>query len=766
MDIRLREIAGGPAGTYFIVTDNSTVEDIQTISNLRLIPINVEQGPVNAIVVFQKGDTYGFTSIFGKGLRKHEKQGNFSIKTCLKALKAGPIAVMNMRAFDSELDKIGIEGLSPNKTVAETKTTSYQDVFNINGLWAPKAKNIINKLDNENLLNFANIGKGTLSYFVTVSKNIESLTDQGNETLASTELEIEDFPALTSETILGDTFVDVWIFNNSFNAATVSTNQYYGQLFNQTGLINYDDLEKLSLINEAGFNRKITGSLIPFLKNEFGEDISIDTLINSVYAETGLMAYINDDVLEQETVDSGLPVINTVATGYYTATGTLSTVGNLFSHRLQPTTPFVINLSTDMETSVDKSDEEFIQVTTGIFGELEDKGNQVIAPYSTGIRAGNVICFTDADDLSIKEVTVMKVALGEGENESILTLSGKVNADSYFRRLTPKQNKKSKLAFSTLAAYTPRVEQFTNGSAQKQSEILDVMNSPSVLKGLKNFSGVRYIVDAFKSFVEGSYKYQFGQLAFELDKCNKFVRCFINEPFIEDLEKSTNPLFKQAPNLPFDLSMIAEGGNPSFSTNFLTKFSTGSELCFYFGSGSVVGPNVEPLAAEVSNQFIVKTFAWDVVANESGFLDGITSIEINPDDAERKALEKFRWNPIIKLKSGFTVYGNSTGIKKRSALQQIHNSELLAYIKESLYNMSQSENFKKGTYDEYLRLETQVQSFMDSLAQQGAIQPNPVVQCNAGNNTREVSKQKIKLCRVEYFNIDALDKVVFDLQLN
>ena len=163
--------------------------------------------------------------------------------------------------------------------------------------------------------------------------------------------------------------------------------------------------------------------------------------------------------------------------------------------------------------------------------------------------------------------------------------------------------------------------------------------------------------------------------------------------------------------------------------------------------------------------FIQKTYAFDVVANATGYLDAIDGLPLNPDDDERKAMEKFRWNPIIKMNRGFTIYGNSTGQKATTALSQIHNSELLAYIKESLYNLSRDEAFKKGTYNEYLATETEVQSFMNDLALAGAIQPNPIVICNASNNTQEISKQKIKLIHVEYFNIDALDKVVFDLNL-
>lgn len=899
MDIRLREIAGGPAGTYFIVNDNSTVEEIATISNLRLIPINVEPGPVNTIVVFQRGDTAGLTSIFGKGLRKHEKQGNFSIKSCLKALESGPIAVINLRAFDSTLDKVGISGISSNKTIQEIEETPYQSVFNVNGLWTPKAKNIVNLLTTEHLLNFANIGKGNVSYFVTVSNSVETLTDQGNETLSNTELEIEDFPALTPDMKVGDTFVDVWIFNNTFNNNTVSTNQFYGHLFNEAGLINYGDLEALSLIKESGFNRKITGSLIPFLKNEFDENISIDTLVNAVYAETGLIAYINDDVLENETIDLGLPIINTLAKGYYDINGALINTGGLLSHRLQveQAANVTIDITGNYSQSQLLTDKSIVKFTGDIFETstetLTEFGNKVNIPYNIGVRAGDVLLFEDQDDQTLKEVTVNTLqftgaefnvpfnlptnttnfgssltatvpsiwptespaagvvkyqlfrklatdvnftllvdnfeeysptnkyedtSVDQDENyhytiltvgdtntlslytqiyelkldvdqtflptadvlpeipsntakvvivkESVATLSGNLNSVEFSRRLTPKQNSLGKLQFTSLSAYVPRIEQFTNGSATRQNEVLDVLNSPSVLRGLKNFNGIRYVIDAFKSFIEGSYKYQFGLLVKDLDTSNKFVRCIINEPFIEDLENSTNPLFKQTPNGVFDITFIETGGNPTFSTNFLSKFNIGADLCFWFGSGSVVEPNVEPIAAHVSNAFINKTFAWDVVANESGYLDGITSIEINPDDAERKSLEKFRWNPIIKIGSAFTIYGNATGIKTRSSLSQIHNSELLAYIKETLYNMSRTENFKKGLYDEYLRFETQVQSFMDALALQGAIEPNPIVICNATNNTAEISKQKIKLCRVEYTNINALDKVVFELDLN
>ena len=324
----------------------------------------------------------------------------------------------------------------------------------------------------------------------------------------------------------------------------------------------------------------------------------------------------------------------------------------------------------------------------------------------------------------------------------------------------------SKIKPFNLKSYKPREEQFPTGSSVSQSEILDMMISPGIVKGLKSFDGIRYLVDGFKSFIEGSYKYQFGQLANSLDESNKFVRCILNEPFIEDLEESMDPLFKQTPNGILDLSYLPYGGNKEYSTNFLTKFSAGAEKCFFYGGGLIKNDKIGVPAGLVSNLFISKTLAFDVVANTTGYIDDIDGIEINPDDIERGFFEKSNWNPIIKLKKGFTIFGNLTGQKTKSSLQQIHISELLAYIKETLTNMAKNEHFKKGTYDNYLSTEVEVTNFMESLVLADAIHPNPIVICSAQNNTTEISKNKIKLVHIEFTPIDCLEKIVFDLTIN
>lgn len=349
--------------------------------------------------------------------------------------------------------------------------------------------------------------------------------------------------------------------------------------------------------------------------------------------------------------------------------------------------------------------------------------------------------------------------------QTAVPLYVKISYGGYISKfIDPLTSANQKCRFFALESYKPVEEQFINGTAKRQKEILNMINDGSIVRGIKGARGARYLIDCFKSFVENNYKYQFGKLAKKLDENNKFVRCIINEPFIEDFDKSVNPLYKQMPGDLLDYSYIPEGGNKQYSTQLVDKFTEGADMCFFFGPGDRINNIIKPLSGIISNLFYNKSLAFDVVANSTGYLTGVTELEVNFDDEDRKYLEWFRYNPVIDF-GGITVFGNLTGQKTKSKQQQIHNSELLAYIKENLYNMAKAEAFTKGTYDNYLKTQTETQNFMDSLALANAVKANPIVVCDATNNTDEVASYKIKLVHVEYEPIDCLEKVVFDLNI-
>lgn len=348
--------------------------------------------------------------------------------------------------------------------------------------------------------------------------------------------------------------------------------------------------------------------------------------------------------------------------------------------------------------------------------------------------------------------------------------SGPVDFETVFGKVTAVKTmpftSSGKVKPFDMSSYKVREDQFCNGTASRQNEILDVLLQPGIVKGMKGVDGLRYVIDGFKSFVEGGYKSQFGQFVYNLDEKNVFVRAIVNEPFIEDLEKSTNPLFKETPSGIFDFKYLAKGGNEQFSTVFLTKGTVGQDMCFYFGPGITKGNDTEVPAGYVANVFYNKTYPFDVVANETGYISGADGLESYVDDDDRLYMEKFRWNPIIKIGAGYTIYGNWTGQLKETLQSQIQNSELLCYIKSSLYQIAQTENFKKALYKDYLRTETECTEFLNGLVNAGAIQSGFVCQCNAENNTEDIQRKRIKLVHIEYSPVDCLDKIVFDLNIN
>lgn len=774
LDVQLRRIVPKAAGTYFIVRDNSQVEEIEDENKMRLFFINVEQGPINMAISFAQGDTDGFKSVFGRGNRQMLRKGNFSIKTCLDALEAGPITVVNLRAFDDTKDKCEVTGFNPNALQIlgqKIKSTPYRKLFNTNTFWTPNYDKMNGIVENS-VLNFANVGNAPISIFVTFSNYVDLVTSEGDKSLANCSLEIDEYPALDFDMLLKDTIVDVYLFNNTFDPETVSTNKYYGDCFSPEGNLVLEKIEKLCGIPEAGFVKVFTGSLIPNLKNEQSVDISINNVINQYFMETGLICDINDDMFENE---YKIPFIDATGFSFFDEDGkrTIGSIGEsvtVLSHIVPE------KLTIDDDGCDIESQAGYIKCE-----KIEIEPNSFKTTYGSGIRYGNSILGRD------RVVNVIEIELCEDVEELTADTIIKVTCDGVVKfsslendeenndeeKFIPnamilKYNsifRKGMLTITNLNAYIPRPEQFLIDSSVRQKEILDLINNPGIVKGLCGIRGLRYVVDCFKSYPESSYKSQFGQLMATLDEKNRFVRFIGNDVFIEDLQKSFNPSFKDALGN-FNLEYLQDGGNKDVSTKLLTKFSTGAEYCFFFGPEEKVNNIPVGLAGKISNLFYQKSIDYDVLANTTGIVDGIEELGYPFDDDDRKYCEKFRYNPIIYLRNAYRIYGNLTAKAEKTAQQQITNSELLAYIKQNLYNISMTENFKRGTYDDYLRTETQCKEFMSSLAIAGVIDADFICECNSSNNTLEIRKQKIKLVHIEYTPVDVLEKVVFDLTIN
>lgn len=800
LDIRLKSIVSKAAGVYFIVTDNSTVRDIEEDPKLRLYFINVPDGPFNNMVKFGRGDTDSFTAVFGKPTRAMEKKGNFSHRVCLDALQAGPIAVVNLRKFDNNKHKVYAASCPPNTWgVGQSLQTAITELYDRNGFWVPKSDLVSEKCfpvkgdENDSVFNFGNISNSKKTVFVTraTDDEVSVLTDEGNNTLETTVLEIEEYAGLDFNLKVKDTFVTVYVFNAdlSSGAGKVIAHPKYGNLFTSkdgnTLTITRENLKKLARIPESGFINKYVGSLIPNLISENNDALSIDTIMYQEFIKTGLLCDINDDLLDV-TIDPSRPMIET-AHNYFK-----KYVEYLTAHGSESDFATKIPKKTGLSTTNGK----------GLLVSIDAAGTDTITRdvYENNVVIHSLTKETDTTYTIVGKLEIPKVTTylyGEDGLVEIKSIKHEENSLQHTWKTTittagpvtivpqltiydtvtsaPKQydnvayflQNDFEISPLTMGGYVATDDQFLDGTVKKQNEILDMINSKSVIKGLKGVPEIRYIVDTFKSFVVPDYKYQFGRLMNTMHENNKFISCIVNEPFISDLTKSTNPLFKSNPTEDsIDYSYLATGGNQEYSSISLTKFEEGADKTFFAGPENMHGVFPKPVSGIVSNLMYQKTAEYDIAANSTGYVSGINSLSENFDDNDRIALEKFRYNPIIKDDRGYTLFGNMSGQKKLSKQSQWHNVELLCYIKRNLYQIGRYDAFRKGTYDDYLRTQTEVQDFMDSLVLAGAIKPNPTVICDTTNNTPEVASYKIKIIKVGYVPYDSLEKVVFDIEIN
>lgn len=770
MNEQLRQIVSKAAGIFFIVTDASQVAAIEAETKKRLVFINSQKGQVNTLYNFAKGDKDGLVSIFGRSTRIDEKKGNFGISTALDMISAGPISVINLRKFDATLDKTDVIGINPNIVNKSKANVSYTSIFDTTNFWTPQAKKIPALLTEETYLNFGNIGTNDFSIIVVKANEIDvqNLTTEGDLTLASSSLEIDEYPALNFDMLLKDTFVTVYLFNNSFNVAGINTNPNFGQYFNASGQIDLDNVYELSNLQSSGYARKFTGSLIPNLISESNVSISIDTIINQYYATTGLVAYVEDSLLESDNKF----VLDINGIKYHDASG--DKVEDTSDYMLSHVAPLALTKSTAIYPLTDKA-ENVVPTKSNLitYGCVKINENSFTGSFEQGIRIGDKFKGVNDTIVTVSNIEIIDdSAVIAATSDTFTKINVTTDGNLLFNVANTSVTKVNQFTDNglvypfDLSSYKPRVSQFMDGSVSKQGEILDMIVTPGIVKGISSTVGIRYLVDAFKSFVEPSYKSQFGELVVTLHEKNKFVSALLNEPFVEDLENSTNPLFKDMPQGNFDWTYVPQGGNKTYSSKLLTKFSKGESLCYAFGPGNVVGSVTRPVAGLVSNLFYAKQKEYQILANETGYIDGISELERFLDDTDRVSTEKFRYNSIINDGTGNTIYSNLTMQKKVSKQQQIQNAELLCYIKATLYTLAKGEAFKGDNYDDYLRLETEASNFMKDLSLDGAIKANYIVVCNSSNNTTEIANNKIKLCHIEYTPTNSLEKVVFDLKIN
>lgn len=725
------------SGVYRLEFDKSQSASIPA-ETLRLVVGHSKKGPYNSPVLVSSVEQ--FIEVFGSIDKNLEKRGMFFHRSALAALTRGPILALNLAKFDSaDL----IEYVAPvtdgtdATAVSMAADSAYHNYFNTEKFWSPSDEalnDVVGTTDN-NLLRFANIKQDNLTIIVRKAQDVKSFDILARDWYGEGEV-----PAyLNAFDYMSDFMVDVFVFKGDFNAAAMSTDPVYGEYFTTAGL-DKTKLDEFAALRQVSLLAKYTGSMLPGFLDKEGNNLYIETIINSEARRTGLFSAVLEDAVMDES-GTKLDIVG-------------HTYGAGVSHELLSYSVGADARAYDIDALFTYDKPSHLHVTyTAVSGTAFDL---VAGDYILGQEPGRMV-----------KVTRIAKTVDAGNDVYTVYTSGEaidaLSADM----------KGYKSFESTVGHYVPFVLASATIGEQSILDCLDAVLSGTGLANAlidKDTIDFRYIVDTFASYADGSLLNKVQLSALAKDRQN--ASAILNAPFISEFKKSTDPSFTDA-NGAFKMEYVATGGNLDknpVSLFALPGINDGANYAFYYTALIARENNkdiVVPSAAYVSNNFIDKyidSSPWAIVAGpRRGVItgSGIVGAEYAFDKADRDILEPFGINPIVFQRgAGLTILGNKTAQQSvQSALSSAHVREVLIYIQDGLAAILEDYVFEFNTPQTRLEIKTLADSFMESVkADAGVYEFKNVI--DTTNNTNEVIDANIGILDTFVEPVKGLEIVV------
>jgi hypothetical protein len=312
------------SGVYTVEIDQSQGLALPLTTG-RLIIGSSRKGPFNTVVLIN--DLRTLNAVYGDRDTQLEKQGSYFHRTIEVALREGPVFAMNVLPLDTDtdvvanLDKSYFTTFNTESSSNNEDSTPYQyplvEFFNRRKLWFAddeslnKSKNIalgddyiVNpsafgsaSIASNKILSFANTGSNNMTVWVRKA-TVTGFDVTAKEWYASFG-ETVDFPNFVSpDDFISDYFVEVIIVEGDWsNNIRLSKDAVYGQYFDESGLID-SQIPSFIALQEVKAIARVTGCLIPEFKDQSGTIASIDSLVNRLFATTGLLCALDADKLD------------------------------------------------------------------------------------------------------------------------------------------------------------------------------------------------------------------------------------------------------------------------------------------------------------------------------------------------------------------------------------------------------------------------------------------------------------------------------------
>jgi hypothetical protein len=289
------------SGVYTVEFDQSESIVLNT-QTTRLVVGFSKKGPINAPVFCQ--DVKTAKRIFGDIDTTLEARGSFFHRSLFTCLETGPcFALALMPLNDDETsanpDYVPFKSFSMSTTEANGATANklYSSYFNKERFYFPDTQyllaNVANSVNAGKLLSFVNLGQVPFSVIVRKTGDI-----QGFNVTARDWFGAGNVPDYVREfDFISEYFVQIDIVQGDWtNLPSLSSDPVFSQYFDSKGL-KKDKIQAFLNSPDVRSLGSFTGSLIPDLVDGNGVNYSIDTIINSNVATTGLFIALNRKAL-------------------------------------------------------------------------------------------------------------------------------------------------------------------------------------------------------------------------------------------------------------------------------------------------------------------------------------------------------------------------------------------------------------------------------------------------------------------------------------
>ena len=278
----------------------------QTVQGIVNTVIGVSRkGPINTPVLIS--NTTDLQNIFGSIDRNLERKGSFFHRTIAQMIQSSPVWAINLLATDDTLDTIQYAPISTStdKTNDIIRTGSYRRFFDNTGFWKKDTDSFLtvasaNDNYGDRLFNLTNMSGNYVTAFVFKSTvtgyDISMLTwysNLGDPTAMPPYVYPTDY--------VSDYMVDVVVVAGDWsNYQTLSVDPRWSKYFDSTGLLKGQVTNFTNDVNVTLLKYYQGLSFIPYFKDNSGQNIFIETVINQDTDATGLFCAFNMDAFDTD----------------------------------------------------------------------------------------------------------------------------------------------------------------------------------------------------------------------------------------------------------------------------------------------------------------------------------------------------------------------------------------------------------------------------------------------------------------------------------